>query len=279
MTTCAIPEWLGALGAGLILAATAVPALAGLTRDELASVGFSAVAGDPLPTNVPLNDAKGETSTLGERLDGRPGLIAFVDYTCETVCGVAANALAAAEAGMKGDDLDHRVFVVGFDARDTDADRAAWLAGNRDAAALGGSAFLAGGPEETAALVGAAGLRTVYDPEHDQFAHPAGSLLIDTQGRILRSLDLVSLQPDTLRSALIEASNGTAGTFVERAILSCYGWDAETGRYRPLIDTTLIAACVTTAAATAAFVGAMLLRDRRRAADASRPETSGGRDG
>ena len=133
---------------------------------------------------------------------------------------------------------------------------------------------MAGDQGATARLVKASGLRTVYDPEHDQFAHPAGALLVDTEGRVMRSLDLVSLQPETLRSALIEASNGTAGSFVERAILSCYGWDAETGRYKPLIDGALMAGCLTTLGATAGFVGFMLLRDRRRNDDAPTREAS-----
>ena len=272
-----VPALIAAIAVSVLACA---PAFAGLTRDELSSVGFFPTAGRALPFDAQLSDATGETRTLGERLGGRPGLVAFVDFTCTTICGVAANVLAGSEQALvRAGELDHRTLVVGFDARDTVADRDAWLARNAEAATLGRSAFVTADPVTTAGLVEAAGLKTFYDPEHDQFAHPAGALLVDTNGRILRALDLVSLEPETLRSALIEASNGTAGSFVERAILSCYGWDAETGRYKPLIDRILIIGCSGTAAAAAGFVGFLLLRERRR--EAGRPEQTlpGGRHG
>ena len=270
-----------ALIAALAVSALAfAPALAGLTRNELSSVGFFPSAGRALPLDATLIDATGASRPLGERLGGRPGLVAFVDFTCTTICGVAANVLAGSEQALsESGDLDHRTLVVGFDARDTAADRDAWLARNPEAATLGTNAFVTADPATTAQLLEAAGLRTVYDPEHDQFAHPAGALLVDTDGRILRALDLVSLEPDTLRSALIEASNGTAGSFVEQAILSCYGWDAETGRYKLLIDWILMIGCTTTAAAAAGFVGFMLLRERRREAGRPQETTAGGGHG
>lgn len=237
---------------------------AGLTRAEITSIGFNDRSGRALPGDAVTVDAAAGRQTLAERLGGRPALLAFVDYTCRTVCGVAANALAAAESGLrKGGDLDHRILVLGFDARDSAKDRATWLASNPEAGVLGDAAFLLADAPTTSRLVEAAGLRTVYDSERDQFAHPAGALLVDTHGRIVRALDLVSLQPDTLRLALVEASNGTAGSFVERAILSCYGWDAETGRYAPLINGTLMASGAATVLAIAAAVALLLMRERR----------------
>ena len=107
-------------------------ALAGLTRDELSSVGFSVRPGTALPLDAVLTDAGGATRSLGERLAGRPGLVAFVDFTCTTICGVAANVLARSEQALADSGgLDHRILVVGFDARDTARDRDDWLAGSR----------------------------------------------------------------------------------------------------------------------------------------------------
>ncbi|MCQ0987074.1 SCO family protein [Jiella marina] len=255
-----------------IAATLSGPAQAGLTRAELSDVGFADRAGRTLPADIPFDDAAGKTANLGARLGGEAGLVAFVDYTCETVCGVAVNALAAAEAALKEGGIDHRILVIGFDPRDNAEDRAAWLAGNPQAASLGEAAFLSTSATDTARLIDAAGLKTSYDDTRDQFAHPAGALLVGANGRIVRALDLVSLEPETLRFALIEASGGKAGTIIERAILSCYGWDAETGRYTPLVDRMLLAGCGGTVALVAGFVGLMLLRERRR----SRPERQAG---
>lgn len=264
------------------LAVFSDPAHAGLTRAELSDVGFADRSGETLPAEIRLDDAAGRAASLGARLGDEPGLVAFVDYTCETVCGVAVNALAAVEAALKEGGIDHRILVIGFDPRDTAEDRAAWLAGNPQAATLGEAAFLSASAPDTARLIEAAGLKTSYDDTRDQFAHPAGALLVGSSGKIVRALDLVSLQPETLRYALIEASGGKAGTIIERAILSCYGWDAETGRYTPLVDRMLLAGCGGMVALVAGFVGLMLLRERRRSQterDAGIPHVPAGESG
>ena len=261
-------------------AAAVWPAQAGLSRAEIASVGFDDRGGRTLPSDALTEDASGQTLPLTRRLAGEPALVAFVDYTCETVCGVAANALAAAEQSLAArSDLPHRVLVLGFDARDDAEDRAAWLRSNPEAASLGETNFLLADTETTRRIVESAGLRTVYDADHDQFAHPAGALLVGSDGRIVRALDLVSLVPDTLRLALVEASGGTGGTFVERAILSCYGWDAETGRYAPLISITLMVAGGATVAAVLALVGLFLLRESRTRTGEDEASPEGGATG
>lgn len=263
----------------LVAVASAGPvplAFAGLSRAEISGVGFDDRAGRPLPDDALTNDATGASLPLARRLDGEPALVAFVDYTCETVCGVAANALAAAEQKLASrSDLPHRVLVLGFDPRDDAADRAAWLWSNPEAASLGLANFLLADAATTQRIVRAGGFRTAYDAGRDQFAHPAGALLLDPDGRIVRALDLVSLEPGTLRLALIEASGGTAGTLIERAILSCYGWNAQTGRYAPLIDVTLTAAGATTVLAILGLIGLFLLRERRKRASDDGPVGAG----
>ncbi|MCB8839665.1 electron transporter [Aurantimonas sp. VKM B-3413] len=255
--------------AALLLALTllpthAAPASAGLTRDELSSVGFADRTGRLLPVDAMLTDANGVTRSLGERLGGRAALVAFVDYTCETVCGVAANALAAAEATLKDrSDLAHAVLVLGFDPRDTGADQAKWLTGNEAAASLGKDAFLLADAETTRRLVQAAGLKTFYDADRDQYAHPAGALLLDNEGRVLRPLDLVSLEPETLRLAIVDASNGEAGSLVDQLVLSCYGWNAETGRYTSIVNSTVLVAGCGTVLLIAGLLAVLLLRERR----------------
>ncbi|WP_102959495.1 SCO family protein [Mangrovicella endophytica] len=250
----------------LALLLPTVSAEGGLTRAELREAGFADRTGQMLPGDLTLTDAAGATLKLENRLGGRPALLAFVDYTCETVCGVAAEALAGAATGLTlrpGE--DYRMLVAGFDPRDTTADRDAWLAVHPAVAALGRGAVLSASPAATRRLTEAAGFEAVYDAEHDQFAHPAGALLIGADGRILRALDLVSLDPDTLRLALVEASGGAAGSLLDRAILSCYGWDAATGRYTPVVSMALMGSGLFTVAAILLFLALMLTRERRSA--------------
>ncbi|WP_292613886.1 SCO family protein [Nitrobacter sp. 62-13] len=84
-------------------------------------------------------------------------------------------------------------------------------------------------------LTDALGYRYRYDAAADQFAHPAGALVLTSDGRVSRSLASLALNPTDLRLALVEAGGGRIGTFTDRLSLLCYGFDAAHGVYTPAI--------------------------------------------
>jgi protein SCO1/2 len=84
-------------------------------------------------------------------------------------------------------------------------------------------------------LTDALGYHYRYDAAADQFAHPAGALVLTSDGRVSRSLASLALNPTDLRLALVEAGGGRIGTFTDRLSLLCYGFDAAHGVYTPAI--------------------------------------------
>ena len=84
-------------------------------------------------------------------------------------------------------------------------------------------------------LTEALGFHYRYDAAVDQFAHPAGALVMTADGRVSRTLSSLALNPKDLRLALVEAGAGRIGTFRDRLALLCYGFDAAHGVYAPAI--------------------------------------------
>src|SRR4051812_42611914 len=97
-----------------MLALTAT-AEAGLPRSDLAAVTAAPPEGAHLDLTLAAPDTGGTTRTLGAILDGRPGFLSFVDYTCKTLCGTDLAFLSAAIERARLDPSTYRVVVLGID--------------------------------------------------------------------------------------------------------------------------------------------------------------------
>lgn len=246
-------------------------ASAGLTRQQLETVGYDRNIGAALPTDVELIDADGKAWTTGALLTTKPTFLLFADYTCTTLCGVAVNALANGLADLPlRAERDYRVVVVGLDPKDPVRDAASFRDRSGDAQFAATAHVMTGSPSVVSALLAASGLRIAYDAERDQFAHPAVAIVL-SGGRIVRYLDPLGMTAFDLKLSLTEVSSGQIGSAADRLFLLCYGWDAATGIYTLLIHRLLAAACALTLVAIAALLFGLSRRDAR--------ATQGGRRG
>ncbi len=238
-------------------------ARAGLTGQTLASAGFHFAPGAPLPLDAVLRDRSGPT-TLGEALAGKPALLIFTDYRCRSLCGVVLDELADAVAAMPlALDRDYAVVSIALDDQQTQADATAF----RERHAAGSSLRDAGRflTESSAVLhriEASVGLVAPYDPEHAQYAHPAGLVLVDGSGRAQRVISPFALNPFDLKLALTEAGAAplSLGT---HALLLCYGFDAATGLYTPRIERVLALAAAATVLGLGGGVSLLFWRERR----------------
>lgn len=172
-----------------------------------------------------------------DTLKGKPVALAPIYFTCPTVCGLTEQRLARAflEAGMTPGEDAHLVFVS-FDPRD-DAETAHPARERVRAAAPDGAADgarVAWG-DEAQALLTRIGYERRFDPTAEEFAHPAALAVLTPQGEVSRWLGPQGLTGDQLRRALTEASGGSVGGVLERALLLCWRFDPETGTYTPRI--------------------------------------------
>lgn len=174
---------------------------------------------------------------LGDLTGERPIALAPVYFTCPTVCGLTETQVtrAFAEAGLTPGEEAELVFVS-FDPRDDET--TARDARQRIDAALPDGASPAirvtwGG--DARSMLDTLGYDRFFDPEAEEFAHPAALAVLTPDGTVSRWMGPEGITGDQLRRALIDASDGTIGNVIERALLLCWRFDPATGQYTPRI--------------------------------------------
>lgn len=241
-----------------------MPARAGLNRADLKNVGFHLQPGAALPLDAVLHGADGDT-TLRRALDGKPALMTFTDYRCESLCGVILDQLAGTLPKVPlALGRDYNVLSVSLDGAQTPADALAFRDIHTAGSALHDAGlFLAEGPDALEAMKASVGLVAPFDAEHRQFAHPAGLMLVDAAGRVQRILSPFAMNPLDLKLALLDG--GAAPTaLASHVLLLCYGFNPAAGIYTLRIERVLALAAAATVALIAAGVGALFLVERRR---------------
>lgn len=232
----------------LLLVSAARPVAAqpaGQTPAELEGVGVDEHLGTQLPLDLTFHDADGRTVRLGDYFDGtRPVLLNMVYHECPMLCSLLLDATAAALRQMDadmgwrpGEQFD--VVTVSFDPDETPAMAAARKAHYREAlptpaAADAGWHFLTGDAQAIETLTEALGFRYRYLPDEDEYAHPAVLAFAGGTGTITRYLYGLEYPPRTVRTALVEASEGKVGTTIDRVILYCFQYDPDANSYVPI---------------------------------------------
>jgi protein SCO1/2 len=195
--------------------------------------------------------------------------MAFVYYDCPMLCSRVLSAMISSLNVLALEPArDFEIVTVSFDTRETPA-----IAASRKAAVLqhyerpgaaDGLHFLTGDQPSIDRLTTAAGFRYVWDQETQQFAHPAGLVVLTPDGRLARYLFGLEYGPRDLRFALVEASAGGIGRAADALLLYCYHYDPMTGRYGFVVMRALRLAGGATVLILATFVLVMVRRDRHR---------------
>jgi protein SCO1 len=233
--------------AAALLIVLAAPSFA---RAELigAKLGKVEAAPEPnaqLPLQLRLENEAGEIKLLQQWLSDKPTVWVLADYTCKTLCGSVVSTVSDVlrQTGLEPG-TDFRFIVTGLDPKDSTED-----AGAMKDAQVGTDGelpvythFLRGEAGGVTALAAAFGFRSVYDEEHDQYAHPAAAFVVTPAGRVARALPGLGLDAANLRLALVDASLGRIGTVTDHIRLMCYGFDPASGVYTALVGRMLASA-------------------------------------
>jgi protein SCO1/2 len=216
------------------------------TRD----LGFKQQMGAALPMGVALRDGKGRVVHLSDFFRGEPVILVLDYLRCRNLCGVVLEhtakmlALTPLTAGR-----DYQVVAISIDPRDGPADareaRAKYLTG-LPAAGAAAWHFLTGPEASVRAVADTVGFHYRYDPAIDQFAHPAGIMIVTPRGTVARYLLGVGFRPLDLRLGITEAAQGRISSPVADLLLLCYCYDPGTGRYSFAIRNTTRALCAAT---------------------------------
>jgi protein SCO1/2 len=227
-----------------------------------------------LPEALTFVDDTGKEVRLGDYLGDKPLVLALVYYECPMLCTLVLNGMVSSLDVLTFDvGQEYDVVAVSIDPGETPelaaAKKAAYVERYGRPGTEDGWHFLTGDEKSIQTLANAVGFSYRYDPETDQYAHAAGIMVVTSEGRLARYFYGVEYSPKDLRFALVEASEGRIGTFVDQVVLYCYRYDPSTGTYTAVINRILkLAGGVTLVGLLGFIVGARVVerRLRRRAA-------------
>jgi protein SCO1/2 len=205
----------------------------------LREVGVDETYETPIPLDATFRDHEGRTITLGELWHSdRPALLQFVYYQCATTCDVALTGTTSVliqQPRSVGMDLD--VYTISMDPRDTPAAaaeaRGRALGRYGRAEASEGWHFLVGDEAQIQRVASAVGYRYRWDEPSQQFAHPAVMMILraGSEPRVGRYLYGIEHSPNDVRIGVAEAADGRTVDAAEAALLYCFQYDAQQGRY------------------------------------------------
>jgi protein SCO1/2 len=207
--------------------------------EPMLEVGVSERLGERIPLDLEFEDCEGEKVALRDLFDGERPVILTLNYSdCPMLCSLQLTGLFD---GLKEVELDmgrdFQMITVSIDPLET-KERARLTKKkylrqyDRDNA---GPAYhcLVGNEENIMALADSVGFRYKYEKDSKQYVHAAATMFLTPDGRVSRYLYDVKFEPQTVRLALVESSEGKIGTTVDQVLLYCFQYDATKGKYAP----------------------------------------------
>lgn len=241
---------------------------------QLEGVGVEERLGALLDPETPFTDHTGKAVKLGDYFDDEvPVLLTLNYYRCKMLCNLQLNAVIEGLRGLEWKPGENfRIVTISIDPRE------GWELGRDKRASylreLGRGddldwSFLVGKDEEIRKVAASVGFNYKYDEEQDQYAHTAAIFFLSPEGKVSRYLYGIDYPSQSLKFALMEASEGRIGSTVDKVILSCFHYDASIGAYGPFAFGIMRLGGIVTAIALFGWLAVMFARDRlrRRAED------------
>lgn len=264
-------RWLaGGLGLSLLLLAR--PAAAQIVRevDELEGVGIEEHLDAKLPLDAQFKDENGKTVRLGDYFDGqRPVLLSLIYFNCPMLCSLVVNGMVD---GLKELDWnagrEFTLLTVSFNPLETPAlaklKQQNYLKYYGRPEAAGGWHFLTGDAEAIMRLTQTVGFSYKWNEQRQEYAHAAAIYAVSPQGHLTRYLYGVQFAPQDLKLALLEASEGRLGNTLDRVLLYCFHYDAQSGKYAPAAMNIMRLGGALTVTVLALVLGALWGNERRK---------------
>lgn len=243
--------------------------------DELVGVGVDEKLGETLPSDLVFWDEEGEEVDFGSFFDGeRPVLLNLVYHDCPMLCGLVVQGLAKALAQMAwvpGREFD--VLTISFNAAEgpelasAAKEHALHMLGRPEAA--GGWRFLTGPQPSIDRLTKAVGFQYRWVEDQQEFAHPSVLMFLSGRRMLARYIYGIDYEPRDVRTALVEASNGTIGSTIDRVILYCFQYDSDKNSYVPHALNLMKLGGLLTMIALGSMLFVFWRRESRRTGDAA----------
>lgn len=200
-------------------------------------VGVEEQLGERIPLDLEFRNEDGDLVRLGDYFErDRPVVITMTYHDCPMLCNLVLDSFTRTLtdfAWTPGQEFE--VLSISFSANDTPE-----LAANSKRRYMGdldrpeaadGWHFLTGDEETITAFTDAIGFQFKWVESRQDYAHPAVIVFAGAEGQIFRYLYGLEYPQRTFRNALVETSEGTIGTTLDRVILFCFQYDPNANSY------------------------------------------------
>ena len=209
------------------------------TPEHLENVGVDQNLEATIPKDLSFRDEQGEPVRLAQYFDGSTPVMLTLNYhRCPQLCQVQLQKFAESLSGLSwtaGDKFE----VLTVDISPEEGPKIARKAQKRYATyleepetTLDGWHFLTGEQDAIQTLADSVGFH--YKPlpdKENQYAHPATIVFLSGSGTVTRYFTTLDPAPGDLRTALVEASNGSVGNVVDKAFLACARFNPDSNSY------------------------------------------------
>src|SRR5262245_31826316 len=202
----------------------------------ITQIGIDQKLGSTIPLEIPFRDETGTVVALDRFCGSTPVIMIPGYYECPMLCSMQLNGLVRAMKVLPftaGKEFEIVTFSIdpheSPDLARAKKEHYVRDYGRRDAAE--GWHFLTGDQEAIAKLTDAIGFRYTYDKATGQWAHVSALIVLTPSGHIAQYFNGIEHDPQDLKFSLIQSSGERIGSVIDRALLYCYQYDANTGKY------------------------------------------------
>lgn len=207
------------------------------TPKELQDIGINEQLGTMVDLTLPFVSDSGEPVLLNQFFTGtKPVLLTVVYYNCANLCNFHLNGVTEALKSVKWTPgKEFELVAISMDAKEGPALAAAkkvnYLKAYGRTGAENGWHFLTGNEASIKKLTDQIGFKFRWDEATKQFAHSSAAVLLTPKGVISRYIHGISPDPQNMKLALIEASDGHVASMAEKLLMYCFKFDPKKSKY------------------------------------------------
>ncbi len=215
------------------------PKVADEKPQELENVGIDEKLGGSIDLTLKVKNEKGEEVTLGSFFDGKhPIIFSPVYFNCPGLCNFHLNGLTDALKLMDKDwtvGKKYQVVAFSFDSKETPEQAAGKKTSYMDIYGRPESEsawhFTTANEDVVQKLTQSVGFKFKWDEAGKEWAHASAAIVITPDGKISRYLPGITFNPQDIKIALNEATDGKIGSIVDSLVLYCFKYDPSQSKY------------------------------------------------
>ncbi len=215
----------------------AEPVVSSEQPKELKDVGIKEQLGQSLDLNMIFKDETGKTVQLSNYVNGStPVIISPVYYDCPRLCNWHLNGLTE---GLQKLDWSpgqkFQVLAISFDSKETPelakAKKDAYMKMYNRKNTEHGWHFLTTTEATVQQFTKEVGFDFKWNEEAKEWAHASAAIVVSPSGIITRYLPGIFFDPQNIKLALTESSEGKIGNFIDSLVLYCFKYNPHKGEF------------------------------------------------